>query len=237
MRIDVIPVFGKMISSHISGSTVIVVDVLRSTSCITMAVENGAERVIPAVDPGEAASIASRLGLRDCVLAGERGGIKLPGFNLGNSPAEYSRKNVQDKTVVISTSNGTAAIHGSSAAKEVLIGAMINRTAVAKKAIALGNDILIVCAGTDGAISADDLIAAGSIADAVSRLAPGDVSATDIAKVCCMLYADWREGRADLAHTTHYARLVRLGFGEDVRFCFTEDLSDTVPVYKDGIIR
>lgn len=77
-----------------------VVDVLRSTSCITMAVKNGAERVIPAVDPGEAASIAGRLGIRDCVLAGERGGIKLPDFNLGNSPAEYSAENVQGKTVV-----------------------------------------------------------------------------------------------------------------------------------------
>ena len=88
MRIDVVPVYGKMISSHISNSTVIVVDVLRSTTCITMAVKNGAERVIPAVDPGEAASIAGRLGIRDCVLAGERGGIKLPDFNLGNSPAK-----------------------------------------------------------------------------------------------------------------------------------------------------
>ena len=92
MRIDVVPVYGKMISSHISGSTVIVVDVLRSTSCITMAVKNGAERVIPAVDPGEAASIAGRLGIRDCVLAGERGGIKLPDFNLGNSPRNIPRK-------------------------------------------------------------------------------------------------------------------------------------------------
>ena len=169
MKIDIVPVYGKLLSSHISCSTVIVVDVLRSTSCITMAVKNGAERVIPAVDPGEAASIAGRLGLKDCVLAGERGGIKLPDFNLGNSPAEYSKENVQGKTVVISTSNGTAAIHGSSAAKDVLIGAMINRTAVARRALELGNDILIVCAGTDGAISADDLIAAGAIADAVCR--------------------------------------------------------------------
>lgn len=237
MRIDIVPVYGKMISSHISGSTVIVVDVLRSTSCITMAVKNGAERVIPAVDPGEAASIAGRLGIRDCVLAGERGGIKLPDFNLGNSPAEYSAENVQGKTVVISTSNGTAAIHGSSAAKDVLIGAMINRTAVAKRALALGDDILIVCAGTDGAISADDLIAAGAIADAVCRHAAGPVEATDITKVCCMLYADWQEGRADLSATFHYARLVRLGFTDDVRFCFTPDVTDVVPVYENGNIR
>ena len=64
MKIDIVPVYGKLLSNHISCSTVIVVDVLRSTSCITMAVKNGAERVIPAVDPGEAASIAGRLGLK-----------------------------------------------------------------------------------------------------------------------------------------------------------------------------
>ena len=141
------------------------------------------------------------------------------------------------KSVVISTSNGTAAIHGSSAAKDVLIGAMINRTAVARRALALGNDILIVCAGTDGAISADDLIAAGAIADAVCREATVAVEATDIVKVCCMLYVDWAEGRADLSATFHYARLVRLGFTEDVRFCFTPDVTDVVPVYENGIIR
>ena len=114
---------------------------------------------------------------------------------------------------------------------------MINRTAVAKRALALGDDILIVCAGTDGAISADDLIAAGAIADAVCRHAAGPVEAIDITKVCCMLYADWQEGRADLSATFHYARLVRLGFTDDVRFCFTPDVTDVVPVYENGIIR
>lgn len=236
MRIDIIPVFGKMISSHISNSTVIVVDVLRCTTSITVAVQNGAERVVPATDPGEAASLAGKLGARDCVLAGERGGIRLQDFDLGNSPEEYSPENVQGKTVIISTSNGTAAIHGSSAAKDVLIGAMINRTAVAKRALSLGSDILIICAGTEGGISADDLIAAGAIADAVCRNATTPIAATDIVKVCCMLYADWVEGRADLSATYHYARLIELGFEADVRFCFTEDTTDVVPVYENGII-
>ena len=152
MKIDVIPVYGKVLSNHISSCTVIVVDVLRSTSCIITAVGNGATKVVPAIDPGEAAMLASRLGAQDVVLAGEREAVKLPDFDLGNSPYEFTKEAVCDRSVIISTTNGTAAIHGMSAAKEVLIGGMINRTAVAKKAVELGNDIIIVCAGTYGQI-------------------------------------------------------------------------------------
>ena len=77
MKIDVIPVYGKVLSNHISSCTVIVVDVLRSTSCIITAVGNGATKVVPAIDPGEAAMLASRLGAQDVVLAGEREAVKL----------------------------------------------------------------------------------------------------------------------------------------------------------------
>ena len=224
MKIDVIPVYGKVLSNHISSCTVIVVDVLRSTSCIITAVGNGATKVVPAIDPGEAAMLASRLGAQDVVLAGEREAVKLPDFDLGNSPYEF-------------TNNGTAAIHGMSAAKEVLIGGMINRTAVAKKAVELGNDIIIVCAGTYGQISADDLLAAGSIAEAIHRMAHEPMEATDITMVCCMLYADWKQGRADLSVTKHCARLISLGFEEDIKYCFSEDITEVVPVYENGVIR
>ncbi len=237
MKIDVQPVFGKLPSSHISSSTVIVVDVLRSSSCIITAVMNGANRVVPANDPGEAVELAGRLGIKECVLAGERDAIKLADFHIGNSPAEFNAKTVKDRSVVISTTNGTAAIHGMSAAKNVLIGGMINRTAVARKAVMLGDDVIIVCAGTYGQISADDLVAAGAIADALSRLSNGNTQATDVAMVCCMLYSDWKVGRADLSVSSHWARLLSLGFEEDVRYCFTEDITDVVPVYANGVIR
>ena len=237
MKIDVIPVYGRVLSHHISSSTVIAVDVLRSTSCIITAVGNGANRVVPAIDPGEAAMLAGRLGHADVVLAGERDAVKLPDFDIGNSPSEYSANTVKDRSVIISTTNGTAAIHGMSAAKDVLIGGMINRSAVAKRAVELGNDIIIVCAGTYGQISADDLLAAGSIAEAINRLSPSGIDASDITMVCCMLYADWKQGRADLSVTKHCARLIALGFEEDIRYCFSEDITDVVPVYENGVIR
>lgn len=237
MKIDVVPVYGKMLNSHILSTTVIVVDVLRSSSCIITAVGNGTNRIIPAIDPGEAAMLAARLGSDDVVLAGESNGIKLPDFDLGNSPKEFSQKAVGDKSLIISTSNGTAAIHSVSAAGNVLIGAMINRMAVAKRAVELGNDVIIVCAGTKGQISADDLLAAGAIAEAIRSVSTEKMEVSDITMVCCMLYADWKANRADFSVTKHYAHLVSLGFEEDIEYCLSEDITDVVPVYENGIIR
>lgn len=237
MKIDTFPLYSRISPSQLSNSTVIVVDVLRSSSCIITAVKNGALRIVPASDPGEAVALALKLGIHDCVLAGERGGLRLPDFALGNSPAEFSPQNVKDKQVIISTSNGTEAINSVRSAKTVLIGGMINRTAVAKRALEIGDNVLIVCAGTQGRISADDLCAAGSIAEAMNMTSETPLEATDFTMVCCMLYADWREGRADLTVTQHYSTLIRLGFENDVKYCFTQDITDVVPVYDGGVIK
>ena len=108
MHIQTIAQFKKRSSNFLLDHTVIVVDVLRATSCIIWACQNGANRVIPVNDAGEGAALASRLG--DGLMAGERGGIKLPGFDLGNSPLEFTVEAVRDKNVIINTTNGTGAI-------------------------------------------------------------------------------------------------------------------------------
>ena len=141
------------------------------------------------------------------------------------------------KSVVFSTTNGTVAIHAVQDAKNVLIGGMINRTAVAKKALSLGEDIIIACAGTDGLVSADDICAAGAIADALVRNASAPLEMSDLTLICSMIYADWLGGRADLSMTKHYAYLQKMGFEKDVEFCFKQDLTDVVPVYENGIIK
>lgn len=236
MRVDVYAQYGKVMDSQLSGCVAIVVDVLRASSTIVCAIGSGASQVIPAIDPGEAASIASRLGLRDAVLGGERGGIKLPGFHLGNSPLEYTAEEVNNKTVIFTTTNGTSAIHSVRNSEHVLIGAIINRTAVAKAALATGLDIVIQCAGTEGKFSADDICAAGAIVDAIAQLSEEPLEFNDLALCSCMIYADHKEGRADLSRTYHYGKLMELGFRDDLEFCFKEDISDVVPKYEHGVI-
>ncbi len=236
MHLDVYPKYEKLLDSRISNSTIIIVDVLRSTTCITWAVRNGAHKIIPAADPGEAAAIYGRLRQSDCLLAGEVRGVKHPDYHIGNSPAEFSRDIVDGKTIIMTTTNGTSAITGAKGAKALLIGAMINRVAVAKRAVELGNDIIVVCAGTDGAISADDLCAAGAICNAVKSVARTPVQETDIAFISRVIYKEWKAGQLDLSTTAHYSRLLELQFEDDIKFCFTPDVTNVVPEYRNGII-
>ena len=91
MKIDVITYRDKLYDNMLNGHTVIVIDVLRCTSAIIAALDNGAAKIIPAVEPGDATAYANRIGIKDCVLGGERGCMILPGFNVGNSPFEYNR--------------------------------------------------------------------------------------------------------------------------------------------------
>ena len=224
----------KYTGNFLMDRTVIVVDVLRATSCITWACQNGANRIIPVSDAGEGAAIASRLG--DCIMAGERGGIKLPGFDLGNSPLEFSPEVVKGHNIVINTTNGTVALKAAEGAANVLAGAMINHSAVARKAAELGKDVIILCAGTEGEFSADDICAAGAIATSLCQYAE-ITSQCDLTLVARSLYKDWKEGRVDLSKSYHYSRLIDLGFAEDVEFCFQEDITDIVPCYRDGFIQ
>ncbi len=135
--------FVKLPVNHLAGHTVISIDVLRSSSCIVWGLVNGASKIIPVDDLGSAVSIASRMG--DCVLAGERGAVLIPGFDIGNSPAEYTEARVGGKAVVISTTNGTGAICKSESA------------------------------GTGGEFSADDIYAAGAIASAIQTLTDAEL--------------------------------------------------------------
>ncbi len=237
MQVDVVLKNSKLLDNRLAGSTVIVIDVLRATSAIIWAVRNGASQVIPTKEPGEATDIAGRLGIKDCVLAGERGGIRISGFQLGNSPLEFTEDVVKNKSVVISTTNGTNTITNVRNASTLLIGAIINRTAVAKKAVESGGDIIIVCSGTDGNVSADDMCAAGSILAVLKTLLPEDTFYTDSALVCERLFEDHINGTFDIADIYHYKRLKKLGFVDDLKFCFELDKTDVVPYYSNGIIK
>ena len=224
--------FVKLPVNHLAGHTVISIDVLRSSSCIVWGLVNGASKIIPVDDPGSAVSIAGRLG--DCVLAGERGAVLIPGFDIGNSPAEYTEARVGGRAVVISTTNGTGAICKSESAANVLIGSMLNCTAVAKRAVELRNDVILMCAGTGGEFSADDVYTAGAIASAIQAQAETDPC--DLTRVACLVYDRWKNDRTELSQTTHYKRLVSLGLERDTNFCLTRDLKDVVPEYKNGVI-
>ncbi|WP_420457039.1 2-phosphosulfolactate phosphatase [Rubrivirga sp.] len=227
---------GGLDPESLDGRAVVVVDVLRASTTIVTALANGARAVIPVADEGEAGRLAATLDREATVLGGERGGRQLAGFALGNSPSAYTPDAVAGRTVVLTTTNGTAALVRASGAARLAVGALVNAAAAAVwlgRALDDGLDATVVCAGWQGRVALEDALCAGLLVDRLvghDRAEPLD----DGARIALGLY---RGARDDLARALfgadHTRRLVALGAGDDVAACARLDTLDVVPVYRD----
>src|SRR3954463_5919638 len=144
------------------GSTVVVIDLLRATSTICQAFASGAREIVPFLEIEDALAAVKCTDRTDIVLGGERRGGKITGFDIGNSPSEYTSQVVGGKRVFITTTNGTRAMYHARLASRVVLGCFLNLSAVVasvKKETAID----ILCAGTDGGETGEDILAAGSI--------------------------------------------------------------------------
>jgi 2-phosphosulfolactate phosphatase len=154
----------------LAGGTVVVIDVLRASTTIVYALEAGAAQVVPCLEVGEARKIATQFPRSEFVLGGERQGRRIEGFDLGNSPEEYTTERVSGKTVVFTTTNGTRAMLHARHARRVLIGAFVNARAVCRH-LPPNGPIHLLCAGTDGQSDAGDLLVAGMLAARIAQAA------------------------------------------------------------------
>jgi len=159
----------------VAGGVAVIIDVLRASTTIVTAIAAGASFVVPVAAVDEARRHRERLP-PGTLLGGERGGRRITGFDLGNSPAEYAAVTVAGRGIVITTTNGTAALARCAAAGERLIGCLVNRKAVAAAAAELAaagdGQVHLVCAGTDGEVTGEDLLGAGGILAAAAELLP-----------------------------------------------------------------
>lgn len=217
-------------SKSLVGSTVVVIDALRATSTIVTALANGALRIFPVASVETARHQADAID--GSLLGGEREGLKVRGFDLGNSPLEYTPEAVAGKTIVMTTTNGTRALDAARGADEVICGSLLNAVAVARHIADSGCLRLhLACAGTDGEFSLDDAVTAGAILEKLLELVPAVPSLSDASMAALLLY---RRLAPDLlaafSESAHGRRLVDLGLGDDVRFCATVDLYGIVPV-------
>ncbi len=236
MRVDLypLPTLGR---KDLMGKTAVVIDALRATSSMVTAVQNGCREIVPVSEVTEAIEMAARLGRKGVLLCGERGGLPISGFDLSNSPLEYTPERVAGMTLVMTTTNGTQAVAAVREGKRVLIGSFLNASAVAKKAMAFGDDLVIVCAGTQGRYSSDDVLAAGAILAALTKEGV-ELSLDDMANTARKLYEDAASDlHGALSGTTHYEKLRALGMGADLDFCLRLDAMDSLPVYAGGVIR
>ncbi len=213
----------------LSGRTVVVIDVLRASSTIIYALSQGAREVIPVANRGEAGRMASTLDPASYVLGGERGGKQIEGYHLGNSPLEYTAGRVADKTVILSTTNGTPAIQASVEAAELLVGGFVNAHAVAQAVRDAGNDVTIICAGWENRVSLEDTLCAGFLVD----LLLGGASPANLSDTAYMALWQYRHDQQDLSipisRCNHARRLEALGHGPDIPVCIEVDAWPVVP--------
>jgi 2-phosphosulfolactate phosphatase len=240
MKIDI--VYNRSELNGLQDKTVIMIDVLRASTTIVSAFAVGCNAIIPAEEVADAFALQKKD--ESLILCGERQGKKPQGFQLGNSPLEYNREAVGGKKLVYTTTNGTRALLASQGASNVLIGSFVNLRAAVHKALSLANDIIILCAGREGAFSFEDAFCAGLMVDAVNS------------SVCNLEIEDgarWgfyavksMKGVLDnltdsqihsvIANTKHGQYLNSIGLQDDLAFCARQNIFDIVPEYKSGEI-
>jgi 2-phosphosulfolactate phosphatase len=223
---------------ELAGGAVIVIDVLRATTVIAHALAAGARQVIPCLEVEGALQTAARLPKGEAVLGGERGGLKIDGFDLGNSPDEFTPKSVGGKTLVFTTTNGTRAMMACQQARRVVTGAFVNASAVVETLAGEGQ-IHLLCAGTRGEVTREDVLCAGLLAERLSQRESID---TEINDQLLIARDAWRAFRAsqresDLAgslaltlRSTQGGRnLIGLGLERDIEVAAQTDRFAIVP--------
>jgi len=223
---------------ELAGQTVVVVDVLRATSTIINALHNGCEQVLPQPSIESARECHASMP-EDSVMCGERNGKIVDGFHHGNSPLEYTSESVAGKSLVLATTNGTVAMETCRAADRVLIGAMINVSAVAKELVDVPR-VTVVCSGTDRLITSEDVIFAGLLTERILELREAaGAEPTKLTDPTTIAMHHWRTRKAEVASGTELAdffrvcrggiNLVRIGHDADVAFAAQIDVLDRVP--------
>ena len=235
MRIDVATTPDAVAPEALAESTVLMVDVLRASTTMIAALGNGCAAIVPVADAAAARARARDYPEAEALVAGERRGEPLAGFDLGNSPLEFTRERVGGRVVFFTTSNGTRALLAARRAATVGIAALVNMTAAATWAAGEGRDVLVVCAGARGGRSLEDEVCAGLV---VGHVLAGEIRFTSTAAAVQALEEGRRYGkdvgrlREDAAWARH---LVRAGRGADVDACLMLDTTALVPRYVSSV--
>ena len=207
----------------------VVIDVLRATTSMVVMLENGAERVNPVASLKEARS----WGEKGYLMAGERNGFKVEGFDFGNSPQEFTKDKVGGKSVVMTTTNGTHALSLCTMAKSVYVGAFVNCAVTCDALTNAGGDIYLFCSGWKGFFNMEDTLLAGAMAASLCQM--GAKVADDATRAAIHL---WNQAKTDVAgflsDANHVQRFQSMHAESDLDVCLKIDTSKKVVYYVAG---
>ena len=233
MEIKLILTADSIKTEQVKGKATVAIDTFRATSTILSALAQGAKEVIPALSVEEALNYKNTLA--DAIIAGERNGEKVKGLDLGNSPVEYQEQQIQDKSLVLTTTNGTKLLLNLSSARRILIAAFLNLSSIAK-AVKEEKELIICCAGSRGEFSLEDFLTAGALIYKLKGLR-NDLKLSDLSLVAYQSYLTNRGQLTKvLKESQHGRRLLALDKEADIDYALQQDILSLVPSYSEGII-
>ncbi|MEY3176753.1 MAG: putative 2-phosphosulfolactate phosphatase [Planctomycetota bacterium] len=222
----------------VAGKTAVIIDVLRASSTIVTALDHGAIAVLPCGDPTEAKRLRNSSPGEPLLLGGERHGVRIEGFDLGNSPAEYTPEVVAGRRIVFTTTNGTRALLKCRGAAQIVIGCWLNLQRLTSWLAAQALEIHLVCAGTDGIVSGEDVLAAGAMVQQLAALTGANLELNDSAAIArgaaVQLLGPATDDRARLAdyfaNTQGGRNLIAIRQHSDLPLCAAISSSQCVPL-------
>jgi 2-phosphosulfolactate phosphatase len=218
---------------EIKDSVVVIIDVFRATSTIATALYNGASKVIPVDSPELCIEVGKQTG---GVTAGERDGKIIPGLSYGNSPSEYPRSFIENKTLVITTTNGTKLLHMAlkQGAKNIITGSFPNLTKVVEFLKSQNAPVILGCSGWKNKFNIEDVLFAGAVIEEVKENFEIHCDSSFMAN---QLYKQQKDHLTDYIKTvTHWHRLAAYGLEADMLYCISKDTAPSLPLFKEGAL-
>ena len=208
---------------QMAGRIVVVIDIFRASSSICYGIDNGAKAIIPVATVDECLSYADQ----GYLLAAERNGEVVEGFDFGNSPYSYTAEKVKGQTVVLTTTNGTFAIQQAKQADQIVLGSFLNLTSICNWLIAQDKDVLLLCSGWKNKFNLEDTLFAGAVVHQIKKSFSHFCDAAIAAEDLYLLAKS--DLRGYLHKSSHSQRLKELNIENDIQFCLKQDCCQAIP--------
>lgn len=217
-------------SFDLDGKIVVIVDILRATSCMVSGIEYGVAGIIPVATLDECRDYQKK----GFICAAERGGKQVEGFELDNSPFSYMAEDLKGKTICATTTNGTLAISKSLNADKIVIGAFLNLSTLASYLQNQPNDIIIHCAGWQGKVNMEDSLFAGAL---IEKLEDSHSLNCDAPHMALKYYQSVKDNlQVTVENSSHAKRLSKIGIKKDIEFCLTMDKFEVIPILEGSML-
>ncbi|MDI6765604.1 MAG: 2-phosphosulfolactate phosphatase [Bacteroidota bacterium] len=223
---------------HLKDKNVVVIDVLRASTSIAMALQNGAKEIIPVNSVENAVKISGSLYGDVTLRAGERNAKMIEGFNLGNSPLEYRVDVVNGKSIILMTTNGSVAIVKGKHAKNLIVAGFINLSKVVEFLKTLKDNFTIICAGNENNFCLEDAVCAGRIINTLETVIEDELLLDDGGITCAALDKHFGKSILKMLKTSDHGRYIsEIGFSEDLKVCASIDSINVLPMLAGNVLR